>query len=86
MQADMSFADQLVFHIYLPSEADAQPSVHLRPLAHDSIASHAAPLLGIANYEATLHLPDSSIALGSEDPDSGNITSVAADLTGAEHC
>lgn len=79
----MPWDDTLVFQLYLPQHDVASSAVQLKPLVEDGLASSAAPILGIANFEVTIKLADHSIALGNEDAESGNITNVAEDLTGA---
>jgi len=83
VQADIPWDDTLVLQLYLPQKDVASPAVQLKPLMEDGLASSAAPILGIANFEVTLQLADHSIALGNEDAESGKITNVAEDLTGA---
>jgi len=78
--------DALTFQLYLPNAEAASPAVQLKSLVEGDVASPAAPILGIANFEVTLQLADHSIALGNEDAEAGAINNVAEDLAGTTAC
>lgn len=78
LQLALEFDDTLAFPVYLPSPAAAGSAVQLEPLTPGATAGSA--ILGIANYEARVQLPDHAMALGSEEPGTGAIANVAGDL------
>ena len=77
--------DAVIFQLYLPEAAAAACAAQLRLLTQDPASSTPSPLLGIANFEAAVHLPDQLLALGSEGSGSDGITGVADDLAQLQH-
>ena len=71
----------LTFPVFLPEHTTAGCAAQLKPLASPAATGSVSPILGIANFEATLELADHTIALGSEDARSAaQILHVADDL------
>lgn len=80
-QAPLQVDQALRFQLFLPDAAAAGPAVKLHSLTQDLAASSASPILGLANFEATVDsLPDDQICLGSEAAGSGDIIHVPEDL------
>ncbi|KAK9798911.1 hypothetical protein WJX73_008623 [Symbiochloris irregularis] len=80
-QLPLAFDDVLTFPVCLLEGADTvDSSVQLKPLAPGADPSPASTILGIANFEASVILPDHALPLGSEDAGTGAINHVGQDL------
>lgn len=79
MQAPLQLSEALTFQLFLPEGATVASSVQLKPLAGDNTAAFT-PIVGIANQEATVQLPDHDICLGKGEASSGAIANMAEDM------